>query len=99
VGARYAAGESSQVLADELGVSDSTVLARVKAAGVARRERGSQFTAEVRARVVAMYAAGATAREVGVTIGAAKPTVLKWVRRAGVEVREAVQPNGPRRRS
>ncbi len=93
--ARYRAGESSQVLARELGVSDTTVLANLSRRGVPiRRQGGATYDDATKARAVASYLSGTPARDVAAEFGTAKNVVIDWVRAAGGEVR---RPSGRRK--
>jgi hypothetical protein len=92
--ARYRNGESSRVLAAELGISDTTVLANLNRRGVPIRGQGGvTFDEATRARAVALYLSGVPSRDVAAEIGTAKNVVLRWVRDAGGEVR---RPRGRR---
>lgn len=86
--ARYRLGESSQRLARELGVSDSTLLARLSRGGVpVRAQGGGRHDAVTKRAAVAMYLDGASAREVAAEYMTAKTVILDWVRASGAQVR------------
>lgn len=86
--ARYRLGDSSQQLARELAVSDSTLLARLDRSGVhVRPPGGTRHDAATKSAAAAMYVSGASARQVAARYGVSKNAVLGWLRAAGVEVR------------
>lgn len=86
--ARYQLGESSQQLARELGISDSTLLAKLSRSRVpVRASGGSRHDEVTKAAAIAMYNAGASAREVAARHSASKNAILEWVRANGGEVR------------
>jgi hypothetical protein len=88
--ARYSAGESSQQLALQIGLSDTAVLQRLRQAGATT---GPLRTPEwKRARAVELYLAGSSARQVAAEVGTAKPMVLRWVREAGHQPRPSSRP-------
>ena len=86
--ARYRNGESSQSLARELAISDTTLLAKLNRHGVQiRRQGGATYDAATKTRAVAAYLAGASTREVAAEFGTAKNVIINWVRAAGEQVR------------
>lgn len=87
-------GRLSQVLAPELGVSDTTVLANLNRRGVPIRRQSGVTSDDAKARAVTMHLAGTPVGDVANEFGMVKNVVIDWARAAGGEVR---RPSGRRK--
>ena len=84
---RYNAGESSDTLGAEFGVSPNTVLNRLRAAGVQRRKSGPERLYDDD-RICRMYLAGLSVSEIQEKTGAKNnATFYAILRRNGIPVR------------
>lgn len=91
---RYEAGESTQALADEFGVTNGTIWRTIRANGGEMRGRnpgvrkGKQVVSERGDEIARDYAAGETMQAVAERYGITLSTVAKVVRARGGEVRK-----------
>ncbi len=85
--ARYAEGATVYQLAGEFGIERRTVAVRLKAAGVALRQRPP--SAEQVAEMVRLYESGLSLTKVGDRVGFSSKTVLTYLRAAGVRMRDS----------
>lgn len=90
--ARHMAGESIRVLAEEVGVSYTTLVRRFRRLGLARvgGARPHWFPEEKLAAAVAAHAAGQPWGIVAAEYGVSAPTLMKAIRRAGYDTGRVV---------
>ena len=84
----YQDGATSTEIGKQLGVTDDTILNRLKAMGVKRRPRGSHGYIQLDdEKIKQMYEAGASSTEIGRQLGVTYITILRRLKAMGVEPR------------
>ena len=99
--ARYKSGESARTLGKAYGVSDATIVQRLRASGCP--VRNLKESREVQAlklpvgEIVARYKAGESAEKLGEAYGVSRETILCRLRKSGCPIRKVGDNGAPRK--
>ena len=90
--AAYKSGLTSYEVADKFGISQPTVIYRLRSAGVPRRNRWEQYASGTPEEAIALYQSGVGVPTIAKRLGVTNHAIYVRLQRAGIARRQHVYP-------